>query len=145
MMKHNLFPTLRASGLVGLMVLVLLALGLQSCKTAALPSDTTSTIKKLETDLPRLMGQASNTYTSAFGDQAQMLINEINRAVNAADASGKKRHKKVGSMLTDLNVNQFQPFMDKWKVQGKLQPNEITASTKGVRDALAAIKKQAKM
>jgi hypothetical protein len=142
-MKQTFPFSLRMGGMAVWLALLLSAPGLQSCKTAALPLDVTSTISKMSTDLPRLMGQASNSYTGAFGDQAQMLMNDMSRA--AVAASGNKKHKKVGDMLTDLSVNKFQPFMDKWKVQGKLQPNEITSGIKGVNDALAAIKKQAKM
>jgi hypothetical protein len=37
------------------------------------------------------------------------------------------------------------PYFDKWKVKGQLDPNTVASGIRGANDALAGIKKAAKM
>lgn len=116
---------------------------LVSCSTAKLPSDVTSAITSISKDLPRFMSQASNAYSPSYNDQATALLNQINNA--AATAKSNSKTKKIGEMLSDLANNHVQKYVDNWKVKGKLDANTISSSSKAVEEALAAIRKKAKM
>lgn len=140
-MKRLFSPALPAFLFIGLLGLA--TIGMQSCASSKLPSDVTATISRLSTDLPRLMGQASNPYSNQFGEQAQAMLRDIN---SAAAAAGKiKKHKKLADMLNGLAKNNVQPFVDSWKMKGQLDASAITSGIGSVNNALTAIKKQAKM
>jgi translation initiation factor 2 alpha subunit (eIF-2alpha) len=140
-MKRN--AIFAVPGLFLVLVLAVTSLSLHSCASSKLPSDVTATISRLGTDLPRLMGQASNPYTPQYGEQAQAMLRDIK---DAATAAGRiKKHKKLADMLNGLAKNNVQPFVDSWKMKGQLDASAITSGIGGVNNALAAIKKQAKM
>lgn len=133
-----ILPGLLVFGLLGLTMV-----SMQSCASSKLPSDVTATINRLGTDLPRLMGQATNQYSPQYGEQAQAMLRDIN---SAASAAGRiKKHKKLADMLNGLAKNNVQPFVDSWKMKGQLDASAITSGIGGVNNALAAIRKQAKM
>lgn len=144
-MKNDFPLPFRTPLLTALSFLLLAAavLPMSSCATAKLPSDVSATITRLGNDLPRLMGQATSAWSPQYSEQAQALLRDINTA--AGTVSGTKKFKKVGDMLKDLGSKQVQPYLDNWKTKGKLDPNAVTSGIKGVNDALAAIRKQAKM
>lgn len=141
-MKFQFISRIRFSKLSAVLLIGMAAL-LVSCSTAKLPSDVTSAISAITKDLPRFMSQASNAYSPSYNDQATALLNQINNA--AATAKSNSKTKKIGEMLSDLATNHVQKYVDNWKVKGKLDANTISGSSKAVEEALAAIRKKAKM
>ena len=131
----------------GLFAAVLLfvssTLTMQSCATAKLPSQVTESITRLSTDIPRLLGQASNPYNAQFGEQAKNLLALVDDTAKMAGSN--KKFKKVADQLNDLSKNKLMPYFDNWKVKGQLDPNTIASGIRGANDALMGIKKAAKM
>lgn len=120
-----------------------LTLTMQSCATAKLPSQVTESINRISTDIPRLLGQASNPYNAQFGEQAKNLLALVDDTAKMAGSN--KKFKKVADQLNDFSKNKLMPYFDNWKVKGQLDPNTVASGIRGANDALAGIKKAAKM
>ncbi len=133
----------RFGTIVALMLIASATLTMQSCATAKLPSQVTESITRLSTDIPRLLGQASNPYNAQFGEQAKNLLALVDDTARMAGSN--KKFKKVADQLNDLSKNKLMPYFDDWKVKGQLDPNAIASGIRGANDALMGIKKVAKM
>lgn len=130
-------------GILAVILFVSVSMTMQSCATAKLPSQVTESINKLSTDIPRLLGQASNPYNAQFGEQAKNLLALVDDTARMAGSN--KKFKKVTEQLNDLSKNKLMPYFDNWKVKGQLDPNTIAAGIRGANDAMMGIKKAAKM
>ena len=109
----------------------------QSCGVK-LPSEVTSIVGNLSTQLPKFMSQATDMFGPKYADQAKSILDMI--AQGAKLTSGKKT-QEISDMFTGLGKNNVEPFLENWKNKGKLSSTEIADATKGVNSALGAIKK----
>lgn len=136
-------PVKSLLGILAVILLISVSMTMQSCATAKLPSQVTESINKLSTEIPRLLGQASNPYNAQFGDQAKNLLALVDDTAKMAGSN--KKFKKVAEQLNDLSKNKLMPYFDNWKVKGQLDPNTIATGIRGANDAMMGIKKAAKM
>ncbi len=111
----------------------------QSCGVK-LPSEVTSIIGNLSSQLPKFMSQATDMFGPKYADQAKSILDMISQG--ASLTSGGKT-KEISDMFTGLGKNNVEPFLENWKNKGKLSSTEIATATKETNAALGTLKKAA--
>ena len=112
----------------------------QSCGVK-LPSEVTSIVGNLSSQLPKFMSQATDMFGPKYADQAKSILDMISQG--ASLTSGGKKTKEISDMFTGLGKNNVEPFLENWKNKGKLSSTEIATATKETNAALTALKKAA--
>lgn len=111
----------------------------QSCGVK-LPSEVTSIVGNLSSQLPKFMSQATDMFGPKYADQAKSILDMISQGASLT-SGGNKKTKAISDMFTGLGKNNVEPFLENWKNKGKLSSTEIAAATKETTTALNALKK----
>lgn len=127
----------KVSSLTLVLMLACVTFTNQSCGVK-LPSEVTSIVGNLSSQLPKFMSQATDLFGPKYADQAKSILDMITQGANLTKGG---KTQEISDMFTNLGKNNVDPFLENWKNKGKLSSSEISTATKEVNVALGAIKK----
>ena len=131
----------KVSGLILVLMFASVTFVNQSCGMK-MPSEVTSIVGNLSSQLPKFMSQATDLFGPKYADQAKGILDMINQG--AMLTKGGKT-QQVSDLFTSLGKDNVEPFVENWKNKGKLSAGEISTATKDAQSALGEIKKIGKI
>lgn len=132
----------------GWLPVLMLSLGLltapilfQSCK-AYYDQTVVENAAKLQKKVVDLMNHSKESTSKGHAKDITGIMSDLDKAVD--DASAKKNNKSIADSWRILRDEQIKPFMDKWKADGKQDPQFVAEAIKQVKTSFEAIERAEK-